>query len=379
MASRQPADSKPMFTLLAKLLPICGIAVFPALAYSNQSVYEEPFDLAAGGAALTWPSQEALLYINPAAMPIGDGYLRWFGTQFSLYSAKESVELAQDIYESASGSSAETNEQGSSGSSASEIASRVLTTPLYAGVASTVSYIYKNMGFSKLYRGEVDLEGKVIGATGLPEFTLRAKFIDGYFIALALRPFDWLSLGVSAKYFSSYLEVEKTYSITEVDTMVTDFANPSTLEPGSGYGADAGALLFFQGHSFDTRIALKANDIGNTRISGASNADLLAQYHVGIGFTIHGDVEAWHFALDYRDVTNTVGEPLFKRVFAGTKLMFRQHFGLAAGLYQGRPSYGVRFDAYLLQLGATAYSREQGDYPGEKLRNTYLVNIAFGF
>lgn len=369
-----------MFRFLAILLPICQVLLLPTLAQANQSVYEEPFDLAAGGAALTWPSQEALLYINPAAMPVGDGYLRWLGTQFSLYSAKESVQLVQDLYNAgtSSGGSSSGSGNGSSGSVA-EIASQVLTTPLYAGVASTVSYIYKNMGFSKLYRGEVDLEGKVIGATGLPEFTLRAKFIDGYFVGLALRPLSWLSLGVAVKYFSSYLEVDKTYAITDIETMATDFADPSSLKPGTGTGADAGVLLFFQGHSFDTRIALKANDIGDTRISGDSNQDLIGQYHAGIGFTIHGDVEAWHFALDYRDITNVLNEPLFKRVFAGTKLMVRRHFGLAAGLYQGRPSYGLRFDAFLFQLGATAYSREQGDYPGEKVRNTYLVNIAFGF
>lgn len=371
-----------MFRRITTALPFCCLALYAPFGHSNQSVYEEPFDLAAGGAALTWPSQEALLYINPAAMPIGDGYLRWFGSQFSLYSAKESVQLAQDIYAAAQGDGASgggASGGGASGSSASSLASRVLTSPLYAGLASTVSYIYKNMAFSKLYRGEVDLEGKVIGATGLPEFTLKAKFIDGYFVGLALRPLDWLSLGVSAKYFSSYLEVEKTYAITDIENMITDFADPASLEPGTGYGVDAGALLFFQGHSIDARIALKANDIGTTRISGASNADLIGQYHVGIGFTLHGDVEAWHFALDYRDITNVVNEPLFKRVYAGTKLMIRRHFGLAAGLYQGRPSYGLRFDAYLLQIGATAYTREQGDYPGEKVRNTYLVNIAFGF
>lgn len=316
---------------------------------------------------MTWPSQEALLYINPAVMPVGNSYLRWLGTQFSLYSAKESVMLADELRKAAGSPDAAT------------IASRVLTTPIYAGLATTGSYIYKNMGFSTLYRGEVDLEGKKIGGQGLPEFRLRAKVINGYFVGFALRPLSWLSLGVSAKYFSNYLEIDKTYSITDVQQMVTDFADPNSLKPGTGYGADAGVLLFFQGHTFDGRIALKANDIGTTKISGAGNADLIGQYHAGIGFTIHGDVEAWHFALDYRDITNVLNDPLFKRVFAGTKIMFRNHFGLAAGLYQGRPSYGFRFDAYLFQLGATAYSREMGDYPGENVRNTYLINIAFGF
>lgn len=349
------------------MVSLISLMASSGTALANQGIYEEPFDLAAGGAGLTWPSADALLYTNPAAMPIGDGYLRWVGTQFSLYSARESVALVQELRDSVGSPDA------------ADIASKVLTTPIYAGLATTGSYIYKNMGFSTLYRGEVDLEGRKIGANGLPEFTLRAKVINAYFVGFSLRPLSWLSLGIAAKYFSSYLEIDKTYSITAAQQMVEDFADPSALEPGQGYGADAGVLLFFQGQNFDTRVALKANDIGGTKISGANNADLLAQYHAGLGFTIHGDVEAWHFAVDYRDITNVRNDPLFKRVFAGTKVMFRNHFGLAAGLYQGRPSYGLRFDAFLFQLGATAFTRELGDYPGENLRNTYLINIAFGF
>jgi len=72
-------------------------------------------------------------------------------------------------------------------------------------------------------------------------------------------------------------------------------------------------------------------------------------------------------------------EKTFKKVYVGARVMVRQMLGLAVGLYQGIPSFGVRMDLILFKLGVTAYGRELGDYPGEKQRNMVMIYTSLGF
>jgi hypothetical protein len=146
---------------------------------------------------------------------------------------------------------------------------------------------------------------------------------------------------------------------------------------GKGMGQDLGLLFFAQGNAVDFRFALKVDDVGGTALSGID--DYKQTYHAGLGLTFHGAMEALHLAVDYRDLTGVYDEALFKKVYAGARIMVRNHMAIAAGLYQGYPTYGVRLDLWLMQIGASVYSRELGDYPGEKQRNIYLGYFGFGF
>lgn len=331
---------------------------------SNQAIYEEPFDLASGGASLTWPSQEGIIYANPATMPLGEISHRWLGSQFSLFTSKDSIDLIQKLQKS---------------KDLNTVLPSLLGSSLHGGFSATVSYIYKYIGMSTLYNVSFDIEGKKIGASGIPSFDLRARLVNGTFFSFGGRPFRWFLIGATVKYYSSFIDIDKEYAITDAEVLAEEFANPETLSPSQGVGGDLGMLFFFQGKKIDTRFALKADNLGTTKLTGGSVTSLKQMYHVGIGTTIHGKVEAWHLAIDYRDIQNSLKEKLFKKIYLGSKLLFRNHIGLAFGLYQGRLSYGIRLDAYLFQIGFTQYGKELGSYPGEKLREIYLFNIAFGF
>lgn len=169
--------------------------------------------------------------------------------------------------------------------------------------------------------------------------------------------------------------------LIDTERVNTVLSNPnslsSTLSYGYGLGMDAGMLLFSQGKTFDFSLAFKADDIGDTTLTGRD--PFKQTYHAGLGFAIHGSTEVLHLALDYRDVTNAYEEKMFKKVHLGARLMLRQMIGIAAGYYQGLPTYGLRLDLIFLKLGITSYGREFGAFPGDRPRQLFFTYLSFGF
>jgi hypothetical protein len=82
--------------------------------------------------------------------------------------------------------------------------------------------------------------------------------------------------------------------------------------------------------------------------------------------------------LDYRDITGQLNTSLPMRLYAGAKLIIRNYVGLAAGLYQGYPTYGVRLDLIFVKIGLTFYGREMGRYAGDDQRDIYVMSIGLG-
>jgi hypothetical protein len=112
-------------------------------------VYEDPFDVAAGGSSLTRASQAGMIFSNPALIPYGTGFHRWLGNETSLIIGKDSVDFAKSL---TSGSGA-----GDEGSGNSQFINTVLTTPIHAGVLNNFSYINRFFGFSVFNRAEFDV------------------------------------------------------------------------------------------------------------------------------------------------------------------------------------------------------------------------------
>ena len=77
----------------------------PAFARkTNQAVYQDPFDLGAGGASLTRASKDGRVHANPALLPYGGKFHYWGGLSNSVLTNKESVDIARDLFKQASGS-----------------------------------------------------------------------------------------------------------------------------------------------------------------------------------------------------------------------------------------------------------------------------------
>lgn len=354
--------------LLCQVLWLMGTSA--ALAKkTNQTVYEETFDLAAGGASLTRATQEGMIFANPAQLAFGGGFHRWAGFKTSIIAGQDSVELAQDV-----------RNGGSSDSEA--MLKSAYDHPLHVGMTSALSWITRNFAVGAFARAEPDISAKKYGESGLPEVRFQAEAYGGGVASFAVQTLRWLSLGVTAKYL--YVgEPDVAIGIAE-QQRIQALSSPEGLKTeasyGKGIGGDVGALLFFQGDTTDLRIAGKVEDFGGTTFDG-SQAPFKQTVSAGLGLTFHNSTDAIHLSADYRDILGAYGESMYKRLYAGAKLMLRTYVGLAAGLYQGYPTYGVVVDLIFVRLAATAYGREYGAHPdlGVERRNLYVLSFAMGF
>jgi hypothetical protein len=191
-----------------------------------------------------------------------------------------------------------------------------------------------------------------------------------------------LSLGLTGKYLyaeESKLAVEVTDQ-EGLSELTSSSGMQSLVEHNTGVGVDAGLLLFKQGYNLDFKLALKADDIGGTKLTGDGNLkELPAIYSAGIATTLHSGIDALHLSLDYRDIQGAYHEKLFKRVRAGSKILFKRYIGIGAGIRDGWPAYALELDLILIRLTAAMWTRELGDSPGVSPRTVYSAGLAMGF
>lgn len=338
-------------------------------------MYEDPFDIAGGGVSLTRASQAGMIFSNPALIPYGTGIHRWLGNETSLIVGKDSVDFAKKL---SSG-----GDQGAATPAGTDFINTILDTPIHAGVLNCFSYINRFFGLGVFNKSEFDIAAKKYGDTGLPALRFRAESYQGLGVSAASLFFGkMISLGVTGKFVYA-AEPDLTIEVTDQEA-ITRLQSASGLKSltamNTGYGYDAGLVFFRQGPTADIRLALKADDIGGTKLSGNADLKQLKQmYHVGLGYTLHNSVDSLHLSADYRDVYAVSDEAIFKRVKMGAKLLLRQHLGLSAGYYDGWPSYGIEVDAWLVRLTAAYYTREMGPKPGLEPRPVYLAGFAMGF
>lgn len=356
------------------LILSCLVVGSVAFGRSSAPIYEDPFDVAGGGASLTRASQAGLLFSNPALIPYGTGIHRWLGNETSLIVGKDSVDFAKSL---------SSNSGQDTSASSGEFINTVLETPIHAGVLNCFSYINRFFGFGVFNRGEFDIAAKKYGDTGLPALKFRAESYQGLGVSVASLVFGkMLSAGVTGKFIYAG-EPDLTIELTDQEA-ITNLQSASGLKSltamNAGYGVDAGLIFFRQGSTADYRLAVKIDDFGGTKLSGTGDLKELKQmYHVGLGYTLHNSLDSLHLSADYRDVGSVSDDGLFKRVRMGAKLLLRQHLGLSAGYYDGWPSYGVEIDAWLVRLTAAYYTREMGPKPGLEPRSVYLAGFAMGF
>ena len=332
-----------------------------------QPVYQDPFDIAGGGAALTRASQDAVIFANPALMPWGSTIYRYSGYMPTVRYTPQSIAFGQAL------STSETDEYIDLLFAGEE--------HVHAGVTGILSVITKYFAMGVLHSSLVDLEANEHGsATGGPSVDFVNETYGGVAMSFAGMANSWFSYGMTTKYL---VKTEPEVSVAVADRAgIEQLSDSSTLldqyAPGTGFGVDLGMLFFAQGRHVDYRLALKADDVGGMGFTGEQEP-FKQTFHVGNSITFHGTVHAIHLALDLRDVTDEYKEKPFKKVYTGVKLMLQNHLGFALGLYHGIPSFGVRLDLWAVKLGITQYGVEMKSVIGEKRRNISLVYLSLGW
>ncbi len=362
---------KKYFCKVSFAVLVLSSSVAPLLAKSsNELLYTEPFDLAAGGTTLTRASQEGIVFANPALLPLGGAWVRWLGFQAGFM-------LDRDLAQSAQGGGLE----GATGSGETDFVDQLFSKSLHLGQTATLSFLNQNFAVSVFDRVELDVAGERFGDSGLPSVNFGVEAYGGVLTSYALRPVRWFSLGVTAKYLYAS-EPEIKVPVTDQEKIRQLSSDTSSLRDeiafNQGTGSDLGMLFLWQGHHLDLSMGLKIEDLGGTRFTGDQES-FPQTYNAGLGLALHGTKEVLHLSLDYRDISNAYDEKTFKKVYLGARFMLRNMVGVACGLYQGIPTAGLRLDLLLFKLGITAYGRELGTYPGDRQRNMVMLYTSFGF
>jgi len=380
----------------------------------SEPIYEDPFDLAAGGASLTRGTTDGMVFANPALLPLGGKFNRWLGSTVTVTANDGSVGLlCTQIHQNCgklAGSQAPSTTPSGMQAGGGALADQLLKTaeahPVQVGYATAVSWITSHFALGTFSQLALDARLRPISDDGLPELALALDSYNGVYLGTAVRtPWRWLTIGVAGKYVLAD-ELAQSIKATELSSLqekLKDMENATSsfAQPYLGLGADVGALLFFQGKTTDLSLALKLDDVGGTHFKSVSAGgaaaggessplpDFPQSLSAGVGLTFHTGADAIHLAVDYRDIParkktgasgyqSAYAEPTFKKLHLGVKATIRTYVGLAAGILDGYPTAGVELDFLIFRLALASYTRELGDSPRADPRHIYMLSFSTG-
>jgi hypothetical protein len=356
---------------MKKGIYIIYMLIFQAIvlmAKTHEPVYQDPFDIAAGGASLSRASKEAILFSNPAQLSVGSRIYRWVGLQNTFALGKDSLEFAQSL------AGGESEESGN-------FVQQVIDSPVHIGIQSSLSVLLRNMGFATFLRAEPDISAKAYDEVGLPQIRARAEVYGGAVAGLATHLWQQLHLGLTLKYLYKS-EPDLSISVADPAAIQRLQEDPSALtnqaQLGQGLGYDVGLLYFYQGKPLDFRFAIKVDDVGQTTFT-KDQTPFLQTVSTGILLSLHGSTSSIDFAYDVRDLMGAYDRSLSLRSYYGVKALMLGRLGVAAGMYEGSPTYGALVDLFAMRFGATFYTREMGEYLGDDPRSIYLAYMAVGW
>jgi hypothetical protein len=336
-------------------------AAAPSKLRTNEPIYQNPFDLSAGGASLTRATQDGVLFANPSLPAFGGGFLRWIFLRTGFHLGADAVDMA---YQYAKG--------GSTPKLDGALIERALKTPIHLGVDMSLGFVTANIGTGLFVSTRADMEGRQYGSQGLPEFRARAFGYGGAIASSSLAPTDWLALGGSVRYQANG-ELYKSIGLTEVANADQIASNlQKEVQYGYGLGVDLGMVAQWRSRHVDFRLGATLNDVGDTNFTGQLDS-WKETLNVGFGTTLHDRTSAIHCAVDVRDVMMKYGEHWTRRTYAGCKALFRSRAGVAAGLYQGWLTYGAVLNLFIMRLEVGTYQKEVGREVGTQPRRVYYL------
>ena len=333
-------------------------------------LYENPFDLSAGGASLTRATQEGVLFANPSLPALGTGLLRWIYSRTSIHFGADAIDLARESYNKKKAGELKVD---------SQLIESVLKTPIHIGNDLNLGFITAFGGLGLFQVSRTDIQGRQFGSVGLPEVRTRAEAAAGVAAFAAMPVGDTVSVGVSLKPLYAAESFENIslsdFSGSGTQQLLSDLK--SNTQFGLGISTGLGATVQYRTSNFDLRFATTIDDFGQTKFINSNISPWKQILNMGVGLIPHTRSSAIHCAFDLRDVQAIYGEHWTRRSRAGCKILLNSRIGFGAGFYQGWPSYGVVLNLVLLRLEAGSYTREFGSEVGTIGRRVYFVATGF--
>jgi hypothetical protein len=355
-------------TLVSFIVPFSGRAEDNSSLKKAAPIYQNPFDLASGGASLTRATQEGVMFSNPSLPAFGEGFFRWIFYRSTLSVSDGTIAVGKDIIQAS-------NNPGSN-SFITNVAEDAFKKPIFAELDNAVGIITSNFGIAGFASNKLDISGKEFGTIGTPVLGVKNNAYAGVASTFSTTLSDYLAIGIGPKYIYN----------SEVNTnlSVSDVTNPSqaidkvtnSLKKGNGIATDIGFTLQNRTKNFDLRLAGVIADVGNTTFTGGV-PPWLQTYNVGAGFTIHDYTNALHCSLDFRDITDVYNEDLPKKIYMGCKVLITRYIGFGFGYLQGWPSYGVILNLFLFRIEAGTYTKDGAVQSGLVAQKIYFASLGF--
>ena len=334
---------------------------------TNEPVYQNPFDLASGGASLTRSTQEGAVFVNPSLPAFGAGFLRWIFGRTSFHLGADAVDFAANLARSKSAQSQSFN---------TKTLDKALKTPLHAGTDFSTGFITSNAGAVVFASARADLEGRQFGTQGLPELRTRSYGYGGLALSASKQFKDIISFGGAVKPIYN-AEVNESLSLSDLQNPANaKLKMQNSLKRGYGTSVDAAVTLQKRSPLLDVRFAAVANDIGNTKFKGGLDP-WKQTLNLGLGVVIHNKTQAVHCAVDVRDTLKAYKEHWTRRTYTGCKGLLTNTVGVGAGFYQGWPTAGFIVNLFVMRLEAGTYTKEIGKQAGTQGRRIYFVAMGF--
>lgn len=362
------------FSRLTSRLTLCFIVISSVSAQAetlrkSAPLYENPFDLCAGGASLTRATQEGVFFSNPSLPALGAGFLRWIYGRTAIHFGADAIDLGREIY---------TKKKAGTLKVDSTLIEKLLKTPIHVGNDATLGFVTAFGGLGAFQTLRSDIEGRQFGSQGLPEVRTRAEAAAGLAGLASMPVGDKLGVGISVKpaYAAETFETValSDFSSSGAKQMLSDIKNNTKY--GFGISVGVGSTLQLRSENFDLRIATTVDDVGQTKFNSGVTP-WKQTINAGIGIIPHTRGSAIHCAADLRDLKHVYDEHWTRRFRAGCKLLLASRIGFGAGYYQGWPSYGVVANLVLMRLEAGSYTREFGSEAGTRGRRVYFIATGF--
>ena len=356
------------YALVTFIVPLTGKADDTSSLKKSAPIYQNPFDLASGGASLTRATQEGVMFSNPSLPAFGEGYFRWIFYRSTVSVGDGTIAARKDIIQAAN--------NPTSNAAITQVAEDAFKKPIYAELDSAAGVITSNFGIAGFASNKLDINGKDFGTMGLPVLGVKNNAYAGVATTFSTSFGDHLAVGIGPKYIYNS-EVNTNLTVSDV-TNPTQAINKVTnaLKSGNGISTDVGFTLQNRTKNFDLRLAGVVEDVGNTSFTGGV-PPWLQTYNAGIGFTIHDFTNALHCALDYRDISDVYGEDLPKKIYMGCKVLLTRYVGFGFGYLQGWPSYGIVLNLFLFRIEAGTYTKDGAAQSGLVARKIYFASLGF--
>jgi hypothetical protein len=186
-------------------------------------------------------------------------------------------------------------------------------------------------------------------------------------------------IGATVKYI--YREsLEEIYTATDIADDDFEDRFEDDLEKGSDLALDLGVLYTLPfDWPIETHIGLSVQNLPEMDFGDAQDQ----QTQANIGLALEKSFSKYKLlgALDYRDLTNEIGEDddIPKRLHMGLEFQLPKILSIRAGLNQGYLTYGLTLDFWIVKLDFASYAEEVGAHAGQREDRRYAAQLTIGW